>query len=101
MEDAAIEIERLEARLRAAEDVCVLFAWSPSRMETAPEKAAHELWSRWVEISGNDCTPEKNPHLTDEYVAELAAKRDEIRARTLAKIAELMPEIAPAKHVDK
>lgn len=91
MEDAGLDIERLETRLRAAEDVCVLVGWT-GRGSTHHEKALHELWVKWMEVSGNNCTPEANPHLTDEFIAELAAKRDATRARTLAKIRQL-PEV--------
>lgn len=101
MEDAGAEIERLEARLRAAEDVCVLFGWMPS-IDSERGKAAFELWKRWADISGNDGTSQSNPHLSDEYIAELAAKRDATRAEMLAKIERLMPELNKAKHsVDK
>jgi len=69
-------------RLKAAEDVCVLFAWMPTA-DSERGKAAHELWRKWMDLSGNDCSAESNPHLTDELIAELAAKRDATRAATL------------------
>jgi hypothetical protein len=79
----ALSRTELETRLAVAEDVCVIYAWSPSRTVTDREKAAHELWDRWSHLAGNDCTAKSNPHLTDELIAELAAKRDATRAATL------------------
>lgn len=69
-------------RLKAAEDVCVMWAWSPTQ-DSKRDKATHELWRQWTNLSGNDSSPESNPHLTDELIAELAAKRDATRAETL------------------
>lgn len=79
----ALSRTELETRLSAAEDVCVMYAWSPSVAKTDREKAAHELWAEWFQLSGNDCTTKSNPHLTDELILELAAKRDATRAATL------------------
>jgi uncharacterized protein YbaA (DUF1428 family) len=75
--------EEFIERLKAAEDVCVMFAWTQARYVTDRDKAAHELWRRWTAASGNDCSKKRNPHLTDELIAELAAKRDATRAATL------------------
>lgn len=79
----AADADSWSARLAAAEDVCVMFAWSPI-VDTDPSKATQELWRRWVDLSGNDCSPDHNPHLTDELISELAAQRDATRARVLA-----------------
>jgi hypothetical protein len=76
----------LAERLQAAEDLCVMYAWSPSRHDSDRDKAAHELWLRWMDVSGNRCTTEENPHLTDELIAGLAAKRDATRNATLQRI---------------
>jgi len=78
----ALSRDELEVRLGAAEDLCVMWAWTPTQ-GSVRDKAAHELWRTWSEISGNDSSPESNPHLTDELIAELAAKRDATRAATL------------------
>lgn len=81
--------EELEARLAGAEDVCVMWAWSGSAAHaTDREKAAHELWIRWVDVSGNKCSLGENPHLSDEAIADLAAQRDATRAEVMRRLDE-------------
>lgn len=79
--------EQLEARLDAAEDVVVMWAWCPSRStETERDAAAHELWLRWQVLPGADASPAGNRHLSDELVRELAARRAATRAATLERL---------------
>lgn len=87
----------LQERLKAAEDVCVMYAWSPVNAidGTDREKAAYELWRRWMDMPGTSVLPEDHPDLTDQLVSDLARKRDEHRARILRKIAELTERPRP------
>jgi hypothetical protein len=81
------EVQRLTDRLKAAEDLCVMYSWSAAHAETKREKAAHELWRRWHAIVGvGFLTSEAHPDLSDDVVDHLAAQRDAIRERALAKI---------------
>jgi hypothetical protein len=78
----------LLTRLKAAEDVCVLFGWT-GVADSERGKATTQLWQRWVAIVGSDYTQRKaHPDLNDERITELAHERDEIRQRTLARILE-------------
>jgi hypothetical protein len=98
--DLLTENRELRTRLKAAEDLCVMYSWSAARHETDREKAAHELWSRWVEIVGPTfLLPGAHPDLSDEMVAMLAAQRDETRARTLAKIRRDAPTALPRDEI--
>ena len=86
------EIGRLQERLRLAEHVCVMYAWSARITHTTDrEKAAFELWKQWFAFVDDPefVRPERHPDLSDEYVTELARKRDIDRQRTLDRIAEL------------
>lgn len=74
----------VEERLKAAEDLCVMFAWCASRNESPTDKAAHELWVRWTEVSGNSCSQAENPHLSESLITKLALKRDRTRRSVLA-----------------
>jgi hypothetical protein len=78
-----------DARLRAAEEVCLMYGWTGACRDTDRDKALHELWSHWVNVSGASMSPADHPELSDERIAELARQRDETRARTLARIREL------------
>jgi hypothetical protein len=78
-----------DARLRAAEEVCLMYGWTGASHETERGKALYELWSHWVNVSGVSMSPADHPEMSDERIAELARQRDEIRARTLARIREL------------
>lgn len=89
MADAQIstdEVAALRRRLALAESVCVLFGWTGVRGSTDRDKALHELWSMWSDLPGADNSPEGNPELTDSLISDLARRRDETRARTLARI---------------
>lgn len=75
-------------RLKAAEDVAVLYGWTGDGNGNSPRgKALFEVWSRWYDLVGSAfLTPDAHPDLNDEEIARLAAQRDETRARTLAKL---------------
>jgi hypothetical protein len=63
-----------------AELVCALYGWTGGvDRGTERGKALHQLWSEWLEERGN-YTPRSYPQLSAQGVAELAAKRDDIRA---------------------
>lgn len=83
----AMDAETLIERLKAAEDVCVLYGWSASTAHQSDrDKALQELWNRWHDTAGRDASSrERNPHLTDERIAELARKRDATREATLRR----------------
>lgn len=54
----------LEERLKLAEDVCVMIGWTRVHNETAREKAAYELWKRWIHHVGSDfASPQKHRDL--------------------------------------
>jgi hypothetical protein len=78
--------EEIRERLEAAERVCVMYSWTSSLDDSDRPKALFELWRRWTEVSGNDCSPAANPDLSDELIGQLARQRDETRERTLAVI---------------
>lgn len=78
--------EELEQRLDAAEDVCVLFAWSPVQYNDRAD-AAFEMWKKWEDIGG-DSTPKVNPHLTDAVITELSQHRQSIRAKVMDRVTE-------------
>lgn len=78
-------IEELEQRLEAAEQVCVLFGWTAVSYRTERDKAVAQAWHDWAD------TYDAMPDVTAEWrarIKELAARRDEIRARTLRVSAE-------------
>ena len=79
------QVETLRARLAAAEKVCVLLGWTTARNDTDQDKALHELWVEWMDLSGVSADPADHPELSDEHIARLARRRDETRARTLER----------------
>lgn len=76
----------LLARLYAAEAVCTLYSWTCGTGDSDRDKALHELWRAWTQVSGVSTDPADHPGLSDEVIGRLARQRDEIRARTLARI---------------
>jgi hypothetical protein len=83
------EIERLKARLTAAEAVALMFGWSPV-VDGDRYVACYEVWCVWAEIAGADfLAPRNHPELSRERIAELAAKR---QAEYEAKLARLRGE---------
>jgi hypothetical protein len=60
-EIAQLDETQLRERLLAAERVCVLFGWSPSRRREGPrEEETYNEWSRWYEFGNNACDPRSN-----------------------------------------
>jgi hypothetical protein len=85
--------EEIRKRLEAAERVCVLYGWTGVTEESERSKALHELWSEWVKmVSPGFTSRAAHPDLSDERIAELAARRDEIREQTLARMRDGIPE---------
>lgn len=89
--------DALEARLKVAEDVCVLAGWSTldfgdEREWSGVERAdaAHQMWSIWCSmVGGSDAlSPEAWPDV-DAMIPTLAAQRRNIRGAMLAKIERL------------
>jgi hypothetical protein len=80
-----LDSTELVARLRAAEDVCVLYGWTGFHTwPTERSKALQELWYKWHDLAGpHVCDRTEHPHLTDEYIVELARKRDATREEML------------------
>ena len=76
----------IETRLHAAEQVCVLVGWTAAHSESDLDKALHEAWREWQDIPGVSTAPEDHPELGDERIAELARRRDEMRAQALATL---------------
>jgi hypothetical protein len=77
--------QQLEARLDAAEDVVVLFAWSPIG-DGVRDDAAFEAWTVWRKNHGGDDSREGNPHLTDDAIREMSGLRKATRRATLARL---------------
>jgi hypothetical protein len=82
-EEVASDLQR---RLEAAERVCVLYGWTGGGSGSDREKALHELWSDWVDVSGVSLSQTDHPDLSDERIAELAQRRDATRAATLERM---------------
>lgn len=83
---AVTSVDALLERLAAAERVCLMFGWTGSTGTSDHDKALHELWSDWVNLSGVSQLPRDHPELGDDRIAELARQRDEKRSRALARI---------------
>jgi hypothetical protein len=77
--------QQLEARLDAAEDVCVLFAWSPVG-DSVRDDAAFEAWKVWRTDHGGDDSRKGNPRLTDNAIQVMSDRREATRKATLARM---------------
>ena len=84
-------------RMRAyelAEQVALLFGWTGVAGDTSDRALAlEELWQEWYQEfqrSGGNPEAKGHPELSDARIAELAARRRETRARTLAEIEKLI-----------
>lgn len=75
------EIDDLRRRLAAAERVCQLVGITAARSETDQDKALGQAWSEWSRQYRSLALP-----VTDDEVLRLAARRDIIRNRTLARM---------------
>ena len=80
----------LEARLRDAERVCALVGWTPAHTDSPREGALDELWSHWAHAHSIDLDPNAWPDLSDAEIERLAARRDEKRGATLARLSEFV-----------
>lgn len=88
---------QLEARLNAAEDVVVLWSWSPAQRGQRPD-ACYELWQFWLGLGGSS-DPEANPHLTDGLIETLAQRRQATRGAELDRLEQLFEEeVASDEH---
>lgn len=74
-------LRRTKEELAAAAQVCVLFGWTAAGTSDK-DKAVEQAWQDWADAYGAiSPTPEWRAR-----IKELARRRDEIRAQTLAKI---------------
>lgn len=81
---------RWQRRALVAERVCIMVGWTPGT-DSERSKALHELWAEWLtayEAAGGSVEPRDHPDLSDERIAELAARRDATRAATMQRIRE-------------
>lgn len=77
----------LEARLEAAEKVCLFYGWSPSHDGSDPEKATYMAWTAWFAlVPDGELAPK--PTLNRE-IKRLAAARDALHTQTLASYANV------------
>lgn len=85
--------EELETRLEAAEDVCLLYSWSPSQYDTDRGKATHEVWRVWRKLPGISVFERKsrNERWPESRIEQLARQRDKTRAETLRRLQEPSP----------
>jgi hypothetical protein len=81
----ALSREALEARLRVAEDVCVLFGWTGGGEGSQRGDALTQLWMTWARMAEVDTSPDANRHI-DDLIPQLAAQRRRTREATLAKL---------------
>lgn len=75
------EIDDLRQRLAAAERVCHLFGISAAHTETDREKATTQAWQEWSHTYGRLAAK-----VPDDEIERLAARRDIIHNRTLARL---------------
>lgn len=80
-EISAADIEILVRRLEAAELVCNLVGICGSASNSDRDKALTQAWMDW-----SHAYRDRHVKPADLPIAELAARRDEIRSRTLARI---------------
>jgi hypothetical protein len=59
-------------RLKAAEDVCLLYGWARSRVETEREQACRQAWRLWARMPGVSTEPADHPEWSDQAIADLA-----------------------------
>ena len=77
----------LEARLAAAEAVCLMHAWTGSHETTDRDKALYMLWRHWWDMVPAEQKQRSNhPELDDVAVFAMAVERDLIRDTTLRRI---------------
>ncbi|HZN72433.1 MAG TPA: hypothetical protein VFC00_12250 [Micromonosporaceae bacterium] len=85
--EAPDDRDELLGRLRAAEQVCVLYGWTPSQEDSRSTKACTQAWMDWHSRYGiGSPTPAWRSR-----VKELAAERDRVRTATLAGLVDGAP----------
>lgn len=80
--------EQLEARLKVAEDVCVLFGWTGARGDSERERAVSQMWMTWASMVGFEASDVTANRAINSMVPQLAAERSRIHSATLRRIAE-------------
>jgi hypothetical protein len=76
-------------RLKAAEDVCLVYGWSSGLDDSVRGRACYMLWRRWFDLVPEGfCSPRAHPDLSDEELAKLSEARDDLRERTLRSLRE-------------
>ncbi len=81
------EVAALTERVRLAEIVCTIFGWTGSSAgpdESDRDKAVLQAWMDWHHLYSDPKAPTSKEW--DDRIAELAARRDQIRQATLARI---------------
>jgi hypothetical protein len=63
----ALDLGALRERLKAAEELAVLFGWCPARgRESVRDGLAQEAWRRWYDLVGTeDGGPQHNKRIDD------------------------------------
>jgi hypothetical protein len=82
------DIEALKTRLAAAEQVCVLFGWSPStsgRNASDAENAATQAWMDWTRTYPDGMPESQSPEWA-QRIEDLAARRYSTREATLQRL---------------
>jgi hypothetical protein len=97
-DEAAGQLAILRDRLRAAETVCTLFGWTASAGRSDRDKAVEQAWQDWTHRYGGYTDPSAPEWKT--RIAELAARRDEIRERTLTRIRREASTAVPSEVPD-
>lgn len=75
------ELDKLRRRLAAAEKVCYLFGINAAPDQTEQGKALGQAWSEWSKDYRHHAA-----EVSQAEIAQLAARRDVIQQRTLARI---------------
>lgn len=88
-EDSYADLTRdqLLARLKVAEDVCVLTGWTAAWGDSERDRAALQMWMVWSRMAGPRVHDPLANVALDRMIPQLAAERARIRAETLRRIA--------------
>jgi hypothetical protein len=85
--------DELIERLRAAEDVCLMYGWSATTYErTDRQIAAYELWRKWYALAADYAEPKNHPHLRDRALRPMIREHRERRAQTQKAISRIVVE---------
>lgn len=80
---AEAELDELRERLEAAEQLCLMFSWTAPSEFTRDGKACHQLYRRWLKVSGVVPARDQHPELGEDRLNDLAAEYDGKQAWTL------------------